>query len=119
MKYVDLGTGFLLTGFPDFESAFAASEEWCGKGFKVAYLNEATHVNECEIVTYLKSIEAADTRLYQNYHYKNGEYAKEEVADSLQTALEVLEKKLNAKAKFIMVLAPKHVNVVSRQAVWL
>ncbi|WP_347156839.1 hypothetical protein [Pontibacter chitinilyticus] len=105
INFVDLRTGFILTGFADFESAFAASEELCGKGFKVIYLNEASFVRECEAVVYTRCFDAADARQFQNYHHTSITQAKSDARESLQTALEVLEEKNQYKARFIMVLA--------------
>lgn len=114
---MDLRTGYLLAGFPDFESAFAASEELCGSGFKVNYLNEAAHMRESEVIIYARSFVAADTKQYQNYHYPNMDYAKQHATDSIRTALEVLEAKTKDKVKFLMVLTPAKVSASSQQQV--
>ncbi|GAB3528571.1 hypothetical protein GCM10027443_06670 [Pontibacter brevis] len=104
MEFVDLRTGYLLTGFGDFESALSATEQLCGKGFKVAYLNEANHVRDREVSEYTRSFRETEGKKYQNYHYILREQAKEEALESLKTAMEVLEKKCSQKAKFIMVV---------------
>lgn len=107
MNFVDLRTGYYLTGFTDFESAVTASEVLYGNGFKVAYLNEAADMRECDVFTYVRSFESADTRQYQNYHYTRTEHAKIKAVESLKTALELLEEENQQKAKFLMVLAPQ------------
>lgn len=107
MNFVDLRTGYYLMSFADFESAVTASEALCAKGFKVAYLNEASHMRESEVSSYVRSFESADTRQYQNYHYSRTEHAKEKAVESLKTALEALEAKNPQQAKFLMVLAPQ------------
>ncbi|MCC9137009.1 hypothetical protein ACFSKU_05585 [Pontibacter silvestris] len=104
MNFVDLKTGYLLMGFADFESALLASEELCENGFKIAYLNETSHVRELEVRDFTQSFETADRRKYQNYHFLKGEEAKEKANESFCTALEVLEQKSSCKAKFVMVI---------------
>lgn len=107
MEFVDLRTGYQLMGFGDFESARFATEQLCGKGFKVAYLNEACHVQELEVREFTRRFEEADGPKYQNYHYKMWEQAKAKAAESLQTAVEVLEKKSSLRAKYIVVVNTK------------
>jgi len=109
MKFIDLRTGYLLTGFADFERAFAASEFLCEQGYKIAYLNEASHVRESEVFSYTRSFEAADTKQYQNYHFTKTEYARANARESLKTACEVLEQNSASKAKFILVVEPQKV----------
>ena len=107
MNFVDLRTGYYLTSFAYFESAITGLEALCANGFKVAYLNEAAHMRECEVISYVRSYESADTRQYQNYHYSKTEHAKVKAVESLKTALEVLEAKNRQRAKFLMVLVPQ------------
>lgn len=104
MEFVDLKTGYKLTGFETFESALSASENLCGKGFKVVYLNETSHVRETEIREYTRSYGEAAHREFQNYHYSKREQAKEKATESLQTAVEVLEEKSSCNANYIMVV---------------
>ena len=104
MEFVDLRTGYLLTGFDDFESAFSATEQLCGKGFKVAYLNEANHVRDFEAKNFARCFGSMNDRKYQNYHFTLQEQAKARAADSLKTAVEVLEKKCSRSVKYILVL---------------
>ncbi len=100
-------TGYLLAGFSDFESALAATEELCGKGFRVAYLNETSHVREQEVKTFARSFEAADGSKYQNYHFTRREQAKAGAKESFRTALEVLKEKNSFKPRYIIVFNPK------------
>jgi thymidylate synthase len=105
MEFVDLRTGYLLTGFTNFESAFAASEELCENGYKVAYLNEASHMREQEVQEYVKSVEiTAGQQKYQNYRFMMWEQAKGKAVESLRTALEVLEEKTNCRSRFVMIV---------------
>ncbi|WP_147294226.1 hypothetical protein [Pontibacter diazotrophicus] len=104
IEFVDLRTGYLLTGFEDFESAFSASEQLCGKGFKVAYLNEATHVRDLEVRDFARCFGDPDGKKYQNYHYILREQAKAKASESLKTAMEVLEQKSRRSARYIMVV---------------
>lgn len=107
MEFVDLRTGYLLTGFDDFESAYSATEQLCGKGFKVAYLNEASHVRDIEVREFARCFDESDEKKYQNYHFTLREQAKAKAAESLRTAVEVLEQKRSCRAKFIMVVDTK------------
>ena len=89
MEFVDLRTGYLLTGFVDFESALSATEQFCGKGFKVAYLNEADHVQDREVREFARCFGEPEVKQYQNYHYTLREQPKAKAAESLKTAVEV------------------------------
>lgn len=100
-------TGYLLAGFSDFESALAATGQLCSKGFRVAYLNEASHVRELEVRSFPRSFEAADECRYQNYHYARREQAKTGAKDSFHTALEVLEERNDFKPRFILVFSTR------------
>lgn len=105
MHFVDLKTGYFLTGFADFESALQAAGKLCEKGYKVAYLNEASHVRDLEVREYTRSFEALDGLKYQNYHFTKDNQAKDKANESFNTALEVLERSLDGKAKFVMVVS--------------
>ena len=107
MEFVDLRTGYLLTGFDDFESAYSATEQLCEKGFKVAYLNEASHVRDPEVRSFTRCFGEQDEKKYQNYHYILRDDAKTKAVESMKTAMEVLEQKISRKAKFIMVVDTK------------
>ncbi|GHA56068.1 hypothetical protein [Pontibacter akesuensis] len=104
MEFVDLKTGYKLTGFETFESARSASEKLCGKGFKVVYLNETSHVREMEIREFTQSYGEAANREFQNYHFSKREQAKGKATESLLTAVEVLEEKSSCSANYIMVV---------------
>ncbi len=104
MEFVDLGTGFHLTGFKNCESAFEAAEELSVEGFKVAYLNEASHVREMEAREFAKGLGEADGLKYQNYRFAKGEAAKKSAVESLKTAVEVLEQKCGHGAKYILIV---------------
>lgn len=107
MEFVDLRTGYLLTGFDDFESAYTATEKFCEKGFRVAYLNEASHVREPEVRSFTRCFNDQDEKKYQNYHYILRDEAKTKAVESMKTAIEVLEQKISHKSKFIMVVDTK------------
>ena len=103
MEFVDLGTGYRLTGFADFESALSAAEMLCRDGCKVAYLNETAHVRELEAREFARVLRGPGGGEYQNYHFEKREQPKPEAAESLKTAVEVLEEKSRCRAKFILV----------------
>lgn len=107
MEFIDLRTGYLLAGFGDFESALSASQQLCGKGFKVAYLNEATHVRDLEVREFARCFKEQEEKKYQNYHYIQREQPKGKASESLRTAVEVLEMKSSSKAKYILVVNTK------------
>ena len=107
MEFIDLRTGYLLTGFGDFESALTASEQLCGKGFKVVYLNEATHVRDLEVKEFARCFAEQEGKRYQNYHHLLGDGAKTKATESLQTAVEVFEEKSSRRAKYILVVNSK------------
>ncbi|QCR22104.1 hypothetical protein [Pontibacter sp. SGAir0037] len=105
MKTVDLRSGYVITGFADFEAAFAASEDLCSKGYKVIYLNEASHVLEHEVISYVREINRADEVTYQNYHAASHENAFTTALDSFKSALEVLQNQSGHQIRFIVIFS--------------
>ncbi|WP_187263561.1 hypothetical protein [Pontibacter beigongshangensis] len=107
MNFFDLKTGYIVAAFPDFESAFAATEDYSGQGFKTVYLNEVSHVQEGEVVEYVLKYESQRKFYFHNYHASKSNDLKLTATDSLRTALEVLEQKNRLAAKFLVIVAPK------------
>lgn len=126
MEIVDLRNGYLLTGFEDFESALAATEIFCARGFKVAYLNETKHVQEAEISEFTQNYTESSQIKSEKCPFKKFKYTKEKAADNFKTAVEVLEKKSKHPANFIVVVNIKEVkqeklkkvNILKKVNVW-
>jgi hypothetical protein len=104
MDFIDLGGGFLLTGFDSFESALSATEKFYGSGFKIAYLNETSHVKAAEVREYTKYFGQSEQLKHQRLPVEWTEYGQDETEETLATAVDLLEKQLHQKAKFILIL---------------
>lgn len=105
---IDLKTGYLLSAFADFESALAATEKFAEEGYKIAYLNEVSHVKDFEVECYLKSTGAGNRHKYQNYLYPKKQVSKAKPKESLETALELLKSRGNCETKYMVVLKDNH-----------
>jgi hypothetical protein len=108
MDTINLKTGYLVAAFPDFESAFAATNVFSGNGFKVAYLNEVSYIQDCEVERYVLKYGQQQRCYYHNYLKPTDRRRKPKAVTSLKTALYVLEKRNKLQAKFIVIVAPKH-----------
>jgi hypothetical protein len=115
MNLIDLRTGYIASAFPDFDSALAATEVYCGRGFKVAYLNEVTHMQDPEVENYVLKYEEQEKRYYHNYMAAASAAKPPKATESLKTALQLLEQKNKQKAKFIMVVMPNSIKVRKHQ----
>lgn len=97
----------MVSAFPDFESAFAATESFCEKGFRIVYLNEAAFVQDHEVEDYVQKYRIGDKCYYHNYRFAKNGRKERSAASSLQTALQLLVIKTRQQAKFIVIVAPK------------
>jgi hypothetical protein len=108
MDTINLKTGYFVTAFPDFESAFAATGIFSGKGFKIAYLNEVSYIRDCEIERYVLKYGSQQRCYYHNYLKPKHRRRKPKAIQSFKTALHILEKRNKLQAKFVVVMAPNH-----------
>ncbi len=106
MNIIDLRTGYIVSAYPDFESALAATEVYCGRGFKVAYLNEVAYIQDPEVKDYVLKYENKDKCYYHDYFAASNAVKKPKATESFKTALKLLEQKNKQKAKFVMVVTP-------------
>ncbi|MFT2009807.1 hypothetical protein ACMA1I_14100 [Pontibacter sp. 13R65] len=107
MNFFELKTGYSVAAFSNFEAALTATEDFWSRGYKVVYLNEVSHVQEAEVMEYLLKYKSQQKFYYHNYHTCKANDLKLRATESLQTVLEILEKKNADKAKFVMVLASR------------
>ncbi|TXK31147.1 hypothetical protein FVR03_19890 [Pontibacter qinzhouensis] len=109
MNFFDLKTGYALAAFPDFEAAFAATEVYSEKGFKIVYLNEVSHMGEQEVMEFVLKYKSQHKYYFHNYTIGKSNDLKLKATESLQTALQVLAGINQQEPKFLMILTPKKV----------